>query len=75
MRRFHKAIGLRPNGYYQRLRVEKAHELLEGPTEQIGTIAQEVGYADPASFRKMFARITGCRRATITSASDARIPA
>lgn len=59
VRRFHKAVGLRPNEYCQRLRVEKARELLEGTIGQIGAIAQDVGYADPASFRKIFTRITG----------------
>jgi transcriptional regulator GlxA family with amidase domain len=59
MRRFRKATGLRPNEYCQRLRVERAREMLEGTTAQIGEIAHDVGYADPASFRKVFVRVMG----------------
>jgi len=59
VRRFHKATGHRPTEYSQRLRIEKARELLETTVAQIGMIAQDVGYADPASFRKIFTRITG----------------
>ncbi|MEG3148782.1 helix-turn-helix domain-containing protein [Sphingomonas sp. ZT3P38] len=59
VRRFHRATGLRPNEYSQRLRVETARALIETSIEPIGTIAQDVGYADPASFRKVFTRVMG----------------
>ncbi|MET0807378.1 MAG: helix-turn-helix domain-containing protein [Pseudoxanthomonas sp.] len=59
VRRFHKATGLKPNHYQQHLRVDKARQLLEATVQQIDTIAWSVGYSDPGSFRRVFARITG----------------
>jgi transcriptional regulator GlxA family with amidase domain len=59
LRRFHKATGHRPTEYCQRLRVESARAMLESTNAQIGSIAADVGYADPASFRKIFSRIMG----------------
>lgn len=59
IRRFHGATGLRPNEYHQRLRIESARALLETTTKQIGQIAWDVGYADPASFRLTFTKLTG----------------
>jgi transcriptional regulator GlxA family with amidase domain len=59
VRRFHRATGLRPGDYAQRLRIEAARHRLETTAQQIGEIAYGVGYSDPASFRKIFARITG----------------
>jgi len=58
-RRFHGATGLRPNEYHQRLRIDKARELLENTMVAISQVAQDVGYDDPASFRLTFARIMG----------------
>ncbi|MET0892052.1 MAG: helix-turn-helix domain-containing protein, partial [Pseudoxanthomonas sp.] len=51
--------GLKPNHYQQHLRVDKARQLLEATLQQIDTIAWSVGYSDPGSFRRVFARITG----------------
>ena len=59
VRRFHKATGFRPNEYSQRLRVDAAREKLEGTTVNVNQIAFDVGYGDPASFRKVFTRIIG----------------
>jgi transcriptional regulator GlxA family with amidase domain len=58
-RRFQGATGLRPNQYHQRLRIEKARELLETTATPIGQVAWESGYGDPASFRSTFAKFTG----------------
>lgn len=58
-RRFHGATGLRPNEYHQRLRVEKARELLENTRTPISQVAYDVGYGDPASFRSTFSKLTG----------------
>lgn len=59
VRRFRKATGLKPNDYQQHLRVDKARQLLEATVQQVDTIAWSVGYSDPSSFRRVFARITG----------------
>lgn len=59
LRRFRNATGLKPTEYCQHLRVGKAREMLEATTRSIDQIAWDVGYDDPGSFRKIFARITG----------------
>lgn len=59
LRRFRKATGHNPNVYQQHLRVDKARGLLEATKQQVDAIAWDVGYSDPASFRRTFARLTG----------------
>ncbi len=59
LRRFRKATGEAPLEYLQRLRVEKAKQLLlktEQPLEQITSI---VGYVDLSSFRRLFKQVVG----------------
>ena len=58
-RRFHAATGFSPLEYIQILRIEEAKYLLENgdmPTDQVG---EEIGYEDPASFRRLFKRLAG----------------
>lgn len=59
LRRFQKATGITTREYCQRLRVGKAREMLQFSRLPIDSIAWEVGYSDPAAFRKIFARIVG----------------
>ena len=58
-RRFRAATGYQPIDYVQALRIEEAKQMLE--TEELGLdeIAGEVGYGDPASFRRLFKRRAG----------------
>ena len=58
-RRFRTATGETPIAYVQRLRVERAKRLLEQTTDPIEEISWAVGYEDPASFRRLFKRLTG----------------
>ena len=58
-RRFTAATGHSPISYVQRTRVEEAKRRLERTAEPIETISYAVGYEDPASFRRLFKRITG----------------
>jgi transcriptional regulator GlxA family with amidase domain len=58
-RRFTTATGHSPIGYVQRIRVEEAKRRLERTNEPIDQISYAVGYEDPASFRRLFKRITG----------------
>jgi len=59
-RRFKAATGYTPIEYLQLLRLEEAKQMLEQEAEaSISTIAEEVGYADEASFRRLFKRIVG----------------
>lgn len=59
LRRFARATGLTSTDYCQHIRVSKAQERLQLGREPIESIAWEVGYKDPASFRKVFTRIVG----------------
>ncbi|WP_041523769.1 GlxA family transcriptional regulator [Gilvimarinus agarilyticus] len=59
LRRFQRATGLTSTDYCQHIRVSKAQDALQFSRTPIETIAWEVGYRDPASFRKIFTRIVG----------------
>lgn len=59
LRRFQKATGMTTREYSQRLRVGKAREMLQFSRLPVDSIAWEVGYSDPAAFRKIFTRIVG----------------
>ena len=58
-RRFIAATGLSPLGYAQRLRVEDAKRRLERTEASVDEISWQVGYEDPAFFRRLFRRTTG----------------
>jgi transcriptional regulator GlxA family with amidase domain len=58
-RRFRAATGYAPLDYVQTLRIEEAKQLLETCETAIDAVAAEVGYEDPASFRRLFKRRTG----------------
>ncbi len=58
-RRFTNATGLTPVAYVQRLRVEDAKRRLERTDTSIEEISWQVGYEDPAFFRRLFKRTTG----------------
>lgn len=58
-RRFTQATGVAPIAYVQLVRMEQAKRRLERtdvPVEQVGW---QVGYEDPAFFRRLFKRVTG----------------
>ena len=57
-RRFKKATGFEPLVYVQTLRIEEAKQMLEATNDPIDTIASNVGYQDPSSFRRLFKRTT-----------------
>jgi transcriptional regulator GlxA family with amidase domain len=58
-RRFRRATGYAPAEYVQGLRIEEAKQLLEATDESTDAVAAAVGYADPASFRRLFKRCVG----------------
>jgi transcriptional regulator GlxA family with amidase domain len=58
-RRFKNATGHAPINYVQRLRVEEAKRRLERTRAPVDEISWNVGYEDPAFFRRLFKRITG----------------
>ena len=59
LRRFKKATTLRPTEYAQQVRIALARQQLEATRQPVEQIAWQVGYSDPAAFRKVFQRITG----------------
>jgi transcriptional regulator GlxA family with amidase domain len=58
-RRFASATGFTPLDYVQRLRVEDAKRRLERTDVSIDEISWQVGYEDPAFFRRLFKRTAG----------------
>jgi transcriptional regulator GlxA family with amidase domain len=57
-RRFSRATGYAPLEYVHRLRIEAAKRLLERTDKPIDEVSWEVGYLDPAFFRRLFKRHT-----------------
>jgi transcriptional regulator GlxA family with amidase domain len=58
-RRFRAATGYTPIDHVQPFRIEEAKQSLESTDMQIDQISLEVGYSDPASFRRLFKRMVG----------------
>jgi YesN/AraC family two-component response regulator len=56
---FKKYTGSSPIEYVTKLRMDRAKHLLMNSTMPISCIAEEVGYADPLYFIRMFTRKTG----------------
>jgi len=59
LRQFTNATTLKPIQYIQKIRVQKACELLESTTQSFEQIALNIGYDDVNSFRKVFMKIIG----------------
>ena len=58
-RRFTAATGRRPIEHVHRLRIEKARDLIEHGDASLDDVGYQVGYEDPAFFRRLFRRATG----------------
>lgn len=58
-RRFVKATSDNPNRYLQRLRIQKACDLLESTQASFETIANKIGYEDASACRKIFIKTMG----------------
>lgn len=59
LRRFKAATGLTPNDYLQRLRISAAQTALRNPARSLEQVAMQVGYADRATFAKLFKQLCG----------------
>ncbi len=59
VRRFYTATNYQPLDYVQNLRIEAAKNSLETDSMNIDQIGLQVGYEDPASFRRLFKRKVG----------------
>lgn len=58
-RMFKKSMGVAPNQYVMRCRLEKAKELLKTGEHSIQEIANAVGYENPSHFIRIFKRYVG----------------
>jgi transcriptional regulator GlxA family with amidase domain len=58
-KRLQAETGYAPLDYVQSLRIEEAKQMLETTGVPIEAIAEEVGYTEPAAFRRIFKRATG----------------
>lgn len=58
-RRFRAATGSSPIDYVQHVRIEEAKQTLERTAGSIDDLAAEVGYLDPAAFRRTFRKLAG----------------
>lgn len=58
-RRFRQATGVTPIAFVQRLRVEKAKEMIEHGATDVEALGEAVGYKDTVSFRRVFSRLVG----------------
>jgi transcriptional regulator GlxA family with amidase domain len=45
--------------FVHNIRIDKAKEKLEATSHNVGNIGRDVGYEDPASFRRIFRRSVG----------------
>ncbi len=59
LRRFKKATGLTTGEYVQRMRVNRAKEMLQTTILPVDRIAWDVGYSDTSTFRKLFQKLVG----------------
>lgn len=59
IRKFTKATGELPNNYLQKLRVEKAKQMLIHTNDSFEYITSVVGYTNTSAFRKLFKEMTG----------------
>ena len=57
--RFRRATGMSPLEYIQTVRIEEAKQLIETTEMGLDDIAAEVGYSEPASFRRLFRKMVG----------------
>ena len=56
---FSSSVGIPFRSYLNRLRMEKAQDLLMDPRLRISDVAFAVGHQDPNSFRQAFEKYTG----------------
>ena len=59
LRRFKKATGESPLDYLQKMRLEKAKQMLTASEISLDEITKAVGYADTSSFRRLFRQVIG----------------
>ncbi|SDD02463.1 AraC-type DNA-binding protein [Paenibacillus sp. UNCCL117] len=56
---FKSVVGISPQRYVEKVRMDHAKSLLAGTVKPISQIAAEVGYSDPLYFTRVFTKTTG----------------
>ncbi|OEC33906.1 transcriptional regulator [Pseudomonas sp. 21C1] len=59
LRRFRETTGMPPNTYLHHARIERARQALRDPSRSLEQIAEQLGYADRATFAKRFKQVCG----------------
>ncbi len=65
-RMFQRQHGESPSVHHQRLKVEKARELLKTDRLSVGEVASALGYKDPTDFSRAFRRFVGKNPRTVS---------
>lgn len=60
VRMFRRSIGATPMAYLERIRLERAQQMILTGKHTLAQIAAAVGYADQAHFTRRFRRHFGC---------------
>ena len=74
LRHFQQELSQSPLDYLHSLRCARARVMLEVTLESVPSIAVACGYADPAAFRRIFARYTGMAPADYRKRHTLRAP-
>ena len=74
LRHFQQELSQSPLDYLHSLRCARARVMLEVTLESVPSIAVACGYADPAAFRRIFARYTGMAPAEYRQRHALRAP-
>ncbi|NLF15804.1 MAG: helix-turn-helix transcriptional regulator [Lentisphaerae bacterium] len=69
-RRFQREVGASPMRHLNRLRIERACDLLRKTTLNVGEVAHAVGFSDPLHFSRVFRRQVGLPPSAWRRASD-----
>ena len=64
-RLFDNILGVNPQEYLLKLRMEKAKTFLQTTSYSVGMIANSVGYPNIDAFSKMFRRVYGCSPSSV----------
>lgn len=75
LRVFRKHTGFTPLAYHNRVRCERAKELLGGTAESISDIGEAVGFVTPAHFSHVFRKTEGCTPTEYRAAHPAGLEA